>query len=45
MELRKNKSTQKIVLTANDEKTDCFYGNQNPELHPIDRADNSAETA
>ena len=43
MELRKNKS-RKIVLTSNDEELSVFMENE-AELHPIDREDNSEETA
>nr|WP_321486526.1 sigma-70 family RNA polymerase sigma factor [uncultured Draconibacterium sp.] len=43
MELRKNKS-RKIVLTSNNEELTIFMENE-VELHPIDRENNSEKTA
>nr|WP_319569703.1 sigma-70 family RNA polymerase sigma factor [uncultured Draconibacterium sp.] len=43
MELRKTKS-RKIVLTSNNEELTIFMENK-AELHPIDRENNSEETA
>lgn len=43
MELRKNKS-RKIVLTSNNEELTIFMENE-AELHPIDRENNSEKTA